>query len=84
MAPNIQRTVFADSAVVKKKEKADPFLVDAFCLTPEFLAVDLLFKRASIPIEKSEVILILLEGNWDTLFSFHPEHKGRHAGSFRS
>ncbi len=59
---------------LKHKEKTEASLVDAFCLTPEFLAVDLLFKRASVPIEKSEVILILLEGNWEVISSF-TEHQ---------
>lgn len=59
---------------MSKKGNPDPSLIDAFSLTPEYIATELLFNRSSAPLEKSEIILILSEGNWE-LISVFKEHQ---------
>lgn len=55
---------------ISNKESPDPTLIDAFSLTPEYLATELLFNRSSAPLEKSEIILILSQGTWEMLSAF--------------
>lgn len=54
----------------KEEQNIDPSLVETFILTPEFLTVELLFKRAEAPIRRQELIEVLLEGDWPLLSQF--------------
>ncbi len=42
----------------------------AFYITPEFMSVELLFKRAGLQSDKEDLLRLLLEGNWEMLASF--------------
>ncbi|KIA78309.1 hypothetical protein DB43_EI00540 [Parachlamydia acanthamoebae] len=59
----------------KAKGKHDPSLADAFYLTQEFLAVEMLFNRAEVVIQKKELLQILIEGNWSLLSTFLQQQK---------
>lgn len=48
----------------------DLSLVDAFYLTPEFLAVEMLFNRSEKNVEKRELLAMLTQGDWSLLSSF--------------
>lgn len=50
-------------------------LAEAFFLTQEFLAAETLFNRAEVPIEKNELLQILLEGTWKMLSEFTNQQK---------
>lgn len=54
----------------KHQSKADSSLVDAFLLTPEFLAVETLFNRSDVTVEKAKLLSIISQGNWKTLSDF--------------
>lgn len=45
-------------------------LADAFFLTSEFLAVEMLFNRAEIYVEKNELLKMLCQGDWSMLTAF--------------
>lgn len=51
----------------KKKENRESTLSDAFLLTPEFLSIEPLFKRTDSPVDKTEIVDFLIEGNWTML-----------------
>jgi len=48
----------------------DPNMQYAFYITPEYLTIELLLKRADPSIERVEILSILLEGTWESLASF--------------
>lgn len=50
-------------------------LDDAFYMTPDFLAVELLLNRADSPVKREEVKQLLLEGNWTMLQTFVAQQK---------
>lgn len=52
------------------QQAEDKSLAYAFCLTPEFLAVELLFKRSPTPVKRDELLEIILEGPWSLLNGF--------------
>lgn len=54
----------------KKKRGPDASLAETFFLSPEFLTVELLFRRTETRIGKKELLDIILEGNWDALRQF--------------
>lgn len=54
----------------KAEQNIDPSAVEAFVLSPEFLSVELLFSRQSVPIHKQRLLEGVLEGSWDTLRQF--------------
>lgn len=54
---------------------ADHSLLDAFLMTPEFLAVEMLFSRGEASIDKREILNVLLQGNWNLLSSFAEQQK---------
>lgn len=56
--------------------QTDPSLCDAFFLTQEFLAVDTLFSRAEVPVDKRELLSMLLEGDWTMLSIFAEQQRG--------
>ena len=53
----------------------EPSLIDAFCLTPEFVAVETLFSRADLPVSKKELIAMLKEGDWKMLHTFSEQQQ---------
>lgn len=53
-----------------KGSKAESSLNYAFYLTPEFMAVELLFKRSNENIAKEQLLQMLVEGSWETLSQF--------------
>lgn len=59
----------------KLRHDADPSLVDAFAMTPEFLAVEMLFSRNEVPATKAELQNMLLEGTWLMLTNFLEQQK---------
>lgn len=50
-------------------------LAEAFYLTQEFIAVEHLFNRSDKIVEKHAILKMLLEGDWDTLYSFVESQK---------
>lgn len=54
----------------EEKEEYDPYLLDAFLMTSDFAAVEMLFSRNEVSIEKEELLKVLLEGNWTQLSDF--------------
>lgn len=59
----------------KQGEQYDPTLLDALYLSSEFSAVETLFSRSHIAVNKSELIPILLEGHWKLLAEFAEQQK---------
>lgn len=50
-------------------------LMDAFFMSPEFLSVEMLFGRGEVQVEKSELLNLLLQGNWNLLSTFVEQQK---------
>ncbi len=48
----------------------DTSLVDAFILSSQYRAVELLFNRSEVAIDKLEILAILRDGDWNMLNSF--------------
>ncbi len=48
----------------------DNSLVDAFLQTKEYMTAEMLFNRAESKVLKSEILKMLLEGNWEMLSTF--------------
>lgn len=61
--------------VRKEKQEADPSLLEAFFLTPEFLAVEMLFNRAEVPVDKLELLGVIRQGNWPMLSKFYEQQR---------
>lgn len=57
-------------AMQKDRDYKDPFLVQSFCLTPEFLTVEALFAQAKTLIKRKVLIDLMMEGNWVFLHDF--------------
>ncbi|MDP1834396.1 MAG: LysM peptidoglycan-binding domain-containing protein [Chlamydiales bacterium] len=51
--------------------RADTSLAESFCLTPEFLTLQRLFSRADAPVERSEILEVLLQSNWEAVQFFY-------------
>ena len=58
-----------------KGEEPPESLVDSFLLTPEYLAVEMLFNRAPVAVERKELITLLSEGNWSLLTQFAEQQR---------
>ncbi len=54
-------------ALQHTKLRQDPSLAEAFYLTPEFLTLQRLFTRTESPIDRSDVLELLLEGDWNAV-----------------
>lgn len=54
----------------KQHGQYDPTLADAFSLTPEFLAVEMLFNRSEKNVEKKDLLTVLCQGDWKLISSF--------------
>lgn len=48
----------------------DLTLQETFYHTPEFLTVEMLFKRGDVPVEKNELFELVSEGDWNMLTEF--------------
>lgn len=59
----------------KKGMEAEPSLIDAFYLSKEFMAVELLFSRAPVPVDKKEIMEVLSEGSWKDLKEFSQQQR---------
>lgn len=59
----------------KLGDDADPSLGDAFSMTPEFLAVEMLFNRADVSVSKADLQKMLLKGTWAMLSNFAEQQK---------
>lgn len=65
----------------EQKQNLDQYLVETFTLTPEFWTVDLLFNHSGRAINKSSLLAVLLEGNWDLLKQFMNQQRQLHDSS---
>lgn len=54
----------------RQKGQYGQTLVDAFLLTPEFLAIEMLFNRSEKNVEKKELLAMLCQGDWKLLSFF--------------
>lgn len=59
----------------RQNENVDPSLRDAFYMTPEFLAVELLLNRADAAVPREEILKLLSEGTWVMLTDFSAQQK---------
>lgn len=58
-----------------EEENIDSSLAETFILTPEFLTIELLFKRLDPPVSKQKLLEMMLEGNWDYINKFVEQQK---------
>lgn len=56
--------------IQQKDMRKDATLLETFFLTPEFLAVEVLFNRAEIVVDKSELLDLILSGDWQIVSQF--------------
>jgi hypothetical protein len=54
-------------ALKQPKLRQDPSLAEAFFLTPEFLTLQRLFARTETLIDRTEILDLLLQGDWNIL-----------------
>lgn len=54
----------------KQPNEVDLSLADAFYMTPEFLAIETLFKRSDIEVTKSDLLAVITQGDWKMLSNF--------------
>jgi len=59
----------------KKQNISDSSLNDVFLLTSEFLAFETLFNRSEVPVDKQELLSLLIEGDWKMLASFAEQQR---------
>lgn len=59
----------------KDQLNLDPSLVEAFMMTPEFLIMEVLFKRIDIPIKTQRLLEVILEGDWPAFKQFVSQQK---------
>lgn len=60
---------------LRKNQLQDPSLIDAFIMTPEFLMVEMLFARATSPVEKKELLEVLMQGDWTLVHTFADQQR---------
>lgn len=58
-----------------QKSVKDESLEQAFMITPEFYAIQLLFQKTDMPQDSSTLLRLALEGNWDLLERFAKEQQ---------
>lgn len=56
--------------IKKQGTSADPALLQMFCQTPEFLAVEVLFGPTCLPIKKGTLLALLIETPWPLIDAF--------------
>lgn len=59
----------------KPEGRSDASLVDAFSLTPEYLAVEILLNRSEVTVERNDILNILNDGTWQMLSTFMEQQK---------
>lgn len=59
----------------QQKESRDSATTDTFFLSPEFLGVETLFNRGEVPVEKNEILEVILQGDWTILSTFMEQQK---------
>jgi LysM repeat protein len=59
----------------KNDDPNDTSLYDAFFLTPEFLAVEILFNRSDVNVGKMDLLKVLLEGDWSMISNFMDQQR---------
>jgi LysM repeat protein len=59
----------------KKGNHPESTLTDAFFLTPDFIAVETLFNRSDVQVEKSELLKVLTQGSWEMLSTFTEQQR---------
>lgn len=58
-----------------QKEGISPSLEEAFYHTPYFMSVEMLFGRLDKPVKNTELLQIILQGNWEQLSTFYFEQR---------
>ena len=58
-----------------KHNPANPSLIDAFFLTPEFLAIEMLFNRAEVAVSKNELLNVICDGDWPMISNFMEQQR---------
>lgn len=58
-----------------QNQERTPSLEEAFYHTPHFMAVEMLFGRTDKPIERSELLQMMLEGTWEMLSTYYSEQR---------
>lgn len=53
----------------------DEFAIDAFALTSEYIAIEKLFQRADVHLDRDSLLQLILEGDWELLSSFHDQQR---------
>lgn len=53
----------------------EPSLAESFYLTPEFSAIETLFARSEVPVEKPELLAMIIDGDWETLDEFTKQQR---------
>lgn len=56
-------------------DRRESSLEDAFVMTPEFLAVEMLFSRSGASVDRFELINVLMQGSWMILEKFAEQQK---------
>ncbi len=67
--------------LLKKQKQGgslDSHLVETFRMTPEFWTVELLFNRSGQQVSKQELLIVLLEGEWNILRQFVDQQRQLH------
>lgn len=64
---------------LQKEDKGarDQALVDMFIMTPEFNLVEMLFSRNSVPVDREDLLTLVLEGEWSHVMTFAQQQKAR-------
>lgn len=64
------QTSYGLHCLLKKQGlSADPTLLQAFCMTEEFHALEMLFGRSGVPIKKGTLLTLAAEAKWELLSS---------------
>lgn len=62
------QTSFGLYCLIKKQlTSSDPTLLQTFCQTPEFLALETLFGRSGLPIKKGAILALACESDWSEI-----------------
>lgn len=59
----------------KPEYRQDVSLEETFLLTQEFLAVETLFNRSKMPVERKELLKMLVDGDWQILLAFAEQQR---------
>lgn len=65
----------------KNQKKFDDHLIETFVLTPQFWTVELLFNRSGQKASRQDILIVLLEGDWNLLQQFVDQQRQVHDSS---